>query len=64
MPRSVVPSKKRTVPPGTPTAGATAATVAVKVIGWLLPDGSGVVFTFTTTAPRTIVSVPLTNAMA
>jgi hypothetical protein len=38
-PRVVVPSRKVTVPVGVPVAGATAATVAVKVTDWPSEDG-------------------------
>src|SRR5262245_4165771 len=33
LPSSVAPSKRRTVPPGAPTAGAAAPTLAVNLIG-------------------------------
>src|SRR5688500_5064430 len=64
LPSSVVPSKKRTVPDGEPTAGAAAATVAANVIGIWKPDGSGDVLTDIATEPLAIVSAPLTKAIA
>src|SRR5262249_54997656 len=58
VPSEVVPSKNSTVPVGTPAPGATAVTVAVKVVVWPSTDGSGalsravaVAALFTPTAP-------------
>jgi hypothetical protein len=41
VPTRVAPSKKSTVPVGVPAPGATAATVAVRVLLWPKTDGSG-----------------------
>src|ERR1700756_4508048 len=52
VPRTVVPSRKGTVPVGAPAPGATAATVAVKVNDWPLT-------TEVSEAPRAVVVAAL-----
>ncbi len=59
VPICVLPSKKVTVPSGTPVPGPTAATVAVKVTGSARPDGLPEVASVVVVALRMFsVSVP------